>query len=119
MAEKTGHVVLLILGAVEPGAVRVATRSSHAVTPHAELLTSTAVTAGTRHRIDASLLAMLSARRRHPVGGVRIARDGARGDVRCRVAGNARVFAVARRTEAWIRASLESMSRLESGSMKA
>lgn len=113
------HVVLPVLRAREARSVWGAARTADAVASDAELLTRAAVAARARHRIDARLLSVLPPRRRDPVGRVRIARSRAGSDVRRRVALDARVFAVARRAEARVAASLQSMTRLESGAMQA
>jgi hypothetical protein len=74
MAEETWHIMVLVFRAVEAGPVRIASGTADSMASNAELLTRAAVTACARHWIDTSLLPMLSARRRNPAGGVRIAR---------------------------------------------
>src|SRR5208282_1737188 len=103
----------------EAGSMWGTSRTSDAMASDAELLTRAAMAARARHRIDTSLLSVLPPRGRDPVGRVRIARGRAGGDVRRRVALDARVLAVARRAEARVAASLQGMTRLESGTMQA
>jgi hypothetical protein len=61
VAENARHIVLLVFGAVEAKPVGVTARAADTVAPDAKLLAGTAVTSCTRHRIDASLLTVLTA----------------------------------------------------------
>ncbi len=119
MAKDTRHVVLLVLGAREAGAVRIAARTADAVASDAELLAGAAVAARARHWIDASLLAVLAAG--PPTRRVRVTREWVRGAgtyMLSRVALDAGVLAVACHAEPRVSASLEGMARHESRAMQ-
>lgn len=100
--------------------MRVAPGPADPVAIDAELLPCPAVTTRAGHRIEPRLCSVCAtaARGGEPTRGVRAPARRRGGDVARRVAIDARAFAVARDAKAGIRASLERMSRAESGAMQ-
>jgi len=100
--------------------MRVATRAAHSVAAHAQLLARSAVTALTRHRVDASLNAVLAATtaREKPTGRMRISGGARAADSPSRVAVETRALAMTRRAHAGVGTGFLRVSRAKSRSMK-
>jgi hypothetical protein len=109
---------MLVFAAREARPVWIASRASDVVAPDAELLADSAMAAGTRHRIDTSLRAVLSTARREPSSRVRASRGGPRRDTHSRVTVQTRALRVAGRTEPRVGARFLRMTRCEAGPMQ-